>query len=1046
MGSLETGGIPSKRDHALLRSASATGRSFNERQQNVFGQRAARSRFARLLFFKKLHYVPLICTAAVFLFFIILFQMLWLGPLVEKSGVFLKLNDRVASPDLLLVKEFNGLDFGEDIKFEPSKLLAKFQKEATIQVNGSVASRSLLRFGYRKPKLAMVFADLFVGPYHIQMATIAAALREIGYEIEVFSLQDGPVRDIWRDVGTSLNVLATNESMNIAIDWLCYDGILVNSLEAGDIIPSLMQEPFKNLPIIWTIHEQTLASRLRHYALSGQNDLFNNWRKAFSRATVVVFHNYILPMMYSMVDTGNYFVIPGSPIEAWEADNFMALDKSNIRSGMDYGPNDFIIVIVGNQLLYKGLWLEHALVLQALLALVKDFPEDGHSNSSSLLKLIILSGDSSSNYSKAVETIATNLRYPVGMVKHVAFDENADSVVSIADLVIYSSFVEGQSFPSILLKAMCFGKPIIVPDLPVFRKYVDDRVNGYLFSKENLRGLSQIMMQVVLNGKLSLLARKTAGIGKHTAKNLMVSETVEGYALLLENILKLPSEVANVQNVTKIPANMKVKWLWHHFEAIRDSSFRNGTRSVSRYIDKVERQWNHTQRENSVTLTVTNDNFVYSIWEQQKLIDIGNLRKRREDEELKDRTDQPRGTWEDVYRNAKRADRSKNELHERDEGELERTGQPLCIYEPFLGEGTWPFLHRTSLYHGLGLSSKGRRPEADDVDGPSRLPLLNNLYYRDVLGEYGGFFAIANRIDRIHKNAWIGFQSWRATARKESLSKTAEKSLLDAIQSRRHDTLYFWARMDMDPRNPQKQDFWTFCDALNAGNCQLAFSEALKKMYGIKHNLTSLPPMPIDGDTWSVMHSWVLPTRSFLELVMFSRMFVDALDSEFYELHHLSGLCYLSLSKDKYCYSRVLELLVNVWAYHSGRRMVYVNPESGVMQEQHKLKNRRGQMWIKWFQFSTLKIMDEELAEVADSDPPKRRWLWPLTGEVFWQGVYERERNLRNRQKEKRRQQSKDKISRIRKRARQKTIGKYVKPPPEDIIDFNSTQHLQQSL
>lgn len=71
--------------------------------------------------------------------------------------------------------------------------------------------------------------------------------------------------------------------------------------------------------------------------------------------------------------------------------------------------------------------------------------------------------------------------------------------------------------------------------------------------------------------------------------------------------------------------------------------------------------------------------------------------------QLKDRTDQPRGTWEEVYRNARRADRIKNELHERDEGELERTGQPLCIYEPYFGEGTWPFLHHTSLYRGMGL-------------------------------------------------------------------------------------------------------------------------------------------------------------------------------------------------------------------------------------------------------------------------------------------------------------------------------------------------------
>ncbi|KAJ1388276.1 transferring glycosyl group transferase [Sesbania bispinosa] len=58
-------------------------------------------------------------------------------------------------------------------------------------------------------------------------------------------------------------------------------------------------------------------------------------------------------------------------------------------------------------------------------------------------------------------------------------------------------------------------------------------------------------------------------------------------------------------------------------------------------------------------------------------------KKMKEDEELKDRTEQSHGTWEEVYRNAKRADRSKNDLHERDEGELERTGQPLCIYELF---------------------------------------------------------------------------------------------------------------------------------------------------------------------------------------------------------------------------------------------------------------------------------------------------------------------------------------------------------------------------
>lgn len=93
-------------------------------------------------------------------------------------------------------------------------------------------------------------------------------------------------------------------------------------------------------------------------------------------------------------------------------------------------------------------------------------------------------------------------------------------------------------------------------------------------------------------------------------------------------------------------------------------------------------------------------------------------------------------------------------------------------------------------------------------------------------------------------------------------------------------------------------------------------------------------------------------------------------------------------------------------------------------------------MWVKWFQLSTLKSMDEDLAEEFDSEHPNRRWLWPLTGEVFWQGIYERERSMRNREKQRKKNQSREKIQRMRKRTRQKALGKYVKPT-EDMS--NST-------
>ncbi|KAM7508603.1 hypothetical protein LguiA_019056 [Lonicera macranthoides] len=1027
MGSLESG-IPLKRDNYLPRSSSSSAK-----------RQVPRSRLARLVLFNaKIDYLQWVCTVAVFLFFVVVFQMFLPGSVMEKSGNLLKETEVINEEDLMFLKEIGGLDFGEDIiKFEPLSLRDKFQKQSG-EFNMTFGSRIGVRFDYRKPQLALVFADLLVDPQQIMMVTVAAALCEIGYEIEVYSIEDGPVHSVWRNIGVSVNIIQTREN-KIIVDWLKYDGILVSSLEGREVISCLLKEPFKSVPLIWTIHDGTLATRLRQYISMAQIELLVDWKAVFNRATVVVFRNHVLPILYSACDAGNYFVIPGSPAEIWEADNFMSSPKENLHVNMDIGPHDFVIAIVGSQILYRGLWVEHSLVLQALLPLLADFP-----SASSRLKIIILSGDLTGNYSASVEAIALNLRYPSGTVRHIAVSEDEGGFINMADLVIYGSLLEERSFPEILIKAMGFGKPIIAPDLSIIRKYVDDRVNGYLFPKENIGILTQIVLHVVSKGKLSPLAHNVASIGKRTAKNLMALETIEGYALLLENVLKLPSEVASPRSVSDMPSNLKEQWQWHLFEANPNQTYFNRTLRRYGFLEKVERQWSnsHKLKESSSDVNLIDETFLYGIWEEERNIGLANKRKRREEEELKGRSDQSKGTWEEVYRSAKRADRSKNDLHERDDGELLRTGQPLCIYEPYIGEGVWPFLHRTSLYRGLGLLTKGRRHGVDDIDGPSRLPLLSNTYYRDVIGEHGAFFAIANRIDRIHRNAWIGFQSWRATARKESLSRTAESTLLDAIQARRHgDTLYFWARMDTDPRNPSNQlDFWSFCDSINAGNCKFAFSEALKKMYGIKQNWTSIPSMPIDGDTWSVMNSWVLPTRSFLEFVMFSRMFVDALDAQMYDEHRQSGHCYLSLSKDKHCYSRVLELLVNMWAYHSARRMVYINAKTGEMQEQHGLKSRRGQMWVKWFQFSTLKNMDSDLAEESDSDHPKNRWLWPLTGEVFWQGIYEKEKNQRNRDREKRRQMSKDKISRIRRRTRQKTLGKYVKPLPEEQADNqNST-------
>ncbi|KAL8138481.1 hypothetical protein V2J09_004482 [Rumex salicifolius] len=1032
MGSIESEISIKKDSHSHSDSCSSSSAAKIERPSGK-----GRSRFLRPSFSAKVGYCYWLVVVASFSVFFGLFTFYLPTSVEDVPENSLNVGKSVSRDSNFLHNFFGDLDFGEDFRFQSNRVLARFQKEAR-ELNSSYGSRTLVRFGHRKPLLALVFADLAFDSYQILMSTVAAALQEIGYSVEVFSAEDGPAITVWRYLGVPVTVLQTKDHESTGIDWLnylqtsplvlkmesenalkrIYNGILINSLEAKGIISSLMQEPFKSLPLLWTVNEKTLATRFSKYTIGGKTEILNDWRKSFNRATVVVFPNYFLPIMYSTFDSGNYFVIPGAPAEACELSQFLNPNEEQLKAEMAIKPDDFVIAIVGSQFLYKGLWLEHSLILQALKPLLAQFLYEN--NSTFQLKILIVTGDASNNYTLAVEAISAGLRYPKDTVKHFAGDAQADVVLRAASVVIYGSFLEEQSFPDILTKALCFEKLIIAPDLYMIEKYVDDRINGYIFPKDNIQELTDILLHVVSRGKLTPLASNVATLGKEIVRNLMVSDAVEGYAMLLENILKLPSEVAPARAFSEIPAKNKKEWKWRIFKTIHGATYKNRSLSSSAYLEKMEPQ-NNSQAGNNTLSLEEDEAFIHQIWEEEKQSVMVYAGKRREDEELKDRTEQTRATWEEVYRNAKRADRAKNDLREREDGELERTGQPLSIYEPYFGEGTWPFLHRTSLYRGIGLSTRGRRPGFDDIDASSRLPLLSNHYYRDVLGELGAFFAIAHKVDRIHKNAWIGFQSWRVTASKESLSKKAEAALLNATYNRKNgDVLYFWARMDLDHRNPRRLDFWSFCDSINAGNCRVTFSNTLKRMYGINDSADTLPPMPISSDTWSVMHSWALPTRSFLEFVMFARMFVDEMDVQMYDEHHETGFCALSLTKDKHCYSRVLELIVNMWAYHSARKMVYINPETGVMTDQHKQKSRKGKMWAQWFSFNTLKSMDEDLAEEADSGPQRTRWLWPTTGEVYWPGMADKERSLRHKEKEKRRQKSRDKLERMKKRSHQK--------------------------
>ena len=96
--------------------------------------------------------------------------------------------------------------------------------------------------------------------------------------------------------------------------------------------------------------------------------------------------------MYAAFDSGNYFVIPGSPAVAFQADRFIAKSyDQDVRISLSLDPKDFVIAVVGSQFSYGGLLMEEAFVLQAVGPLLQQYPSENSTRTG--LKVRILTGN-----------------------------------------------------------------------------------------------------------------------------------------------------------------------------------------------------------------------------------------------------------------------------------------------------------------------------------------------------------------------------------------------------------------------------------------------------------------------------------------------------------------------------------------------------------------------------------------------------------------------------------------------------------------------------
>lgn len=57
-------------------------------------------------------------------------------------------------------------------------------------------------------------------------------------------------------------------------------------------------------------------------------------------------------------------------------------------------------------------------------------------------------------------------------MRHYGLNSDVNSVLLMADIVLYGSDQDVQGFPPLLIRAMTFGIPVIAPDFPILKKYV----------------------------------------------------------------------------------------------------------------------------------------------------------------------------------------------------------------------------------------------------------------------------------------------------------------------------------------------------------------------------------------------------------------------------------------------------------------------------------------------------------------------------------------------------------------------------------------------
>lgn len=98
-------------------------------------------------------------------------------------------------------------------------------------------------------------------------------------------------------------------------------------------------------------------------------------------------------MLYSVLDTGNFFVIPGSPVDVWAAETYSKTHaKHQLRVDHGFSKDDIMVLVVGSSFFYDKLSWDYAMAMHTLGPLLVEYTRRQGAEGS--FKFVFLCGNS----------------------------------------------------------------------------------------------------------------------------------------------------------------------------------------------------------------------------------------------------------------------------------------------------------------------------------------------------------------------------------------------------------------------------------------------------------------------------------------------------------------------------------------------------------------------------------------------------------------------------------------------------------------------------